>query len=92
MVVTGFSGLERRLLVLTFDPATGTLSFEESFADGGSCGMSFDREAWPPSGADLPRKMNLRYWSAELAIRVDIGCTTCGSAHSLLACGPARKR
>ena len=56
VVVTGFSALERRLLVLAFDPATGALSFDRSFGEGGSRGLSFDRETWPhgATGAAIP--------------------------------------
>lgn len=56
VVITGFNGLERRLLLALFDPATGVLQVDERFGAGGLAGVSFDRADWPhgASGPAIP--------------------------------------
>lgn len=56
VVITGFEGLHKRLLIANFDRATGTLVIDERFGDGGLDGVSFERADWPhgKTGAAIP--------------------------------------
>jgi hypothetical protein len=56
VVVTGFGGLQHRLLLAEFEPGTGALRLEKGFGDGDLRGVSFDRPDWPhgPTGAAIP--------------------------------------
>lgn len=56
VVITGFEGLLHRLLVATFDQATGFLAIDRSFGEGGLNGLSFNRAEWPHgrTGAAIP--------------------------------------
>lgn len=47
IVITGYNGLERRLLVADFDQSTGALYIDKTFGEGGSSGITFDRAEWP---------------------------------------------
>ncbi len=59
LVVSGGGGtLERRVLVVTLDPATGALALDDRFRDDGAAvpGVTFDRPMWPhgPAGPAIP--------------------------------------
>lgn len=49
VVITGFRGLERRVLLAQFDSARGVLQLDEQFRSPGASasGISFDRDSWP---------------------------------------------
>ena len=49
VLTSGKGATEYKVLVVTLDPETGALEFDESFRDPGSdeAGVSFDRSSWP---------------------------------------------
>lgn len=48
IVVTGYAGTRHRVVLVDWDPATATLSVDESFGSaGGRPGISFNRTEWP---------------------------------------------
>jgi 6-phosphogluconolactonase (cycloisomerase 2 family) len=52
VVVTGYAGMQHRVVLLRFDPATGALSIDERFREEGASapGFRFDDKAWPHGG------------------------------------------
>ena len=58
IVLTGYRDLKHRLLLVNFDPTSGSLTLDEKFRMLGSSrpGISFDRSSWPhgDTGAAIP--------------------------------------
>jgi hypothetical protein len=52
VVVTGYEGLQHRVELLTFDPATGAVARDARFREAGAtdAGFRFDNKAWPHGG------------------------------------------
>ncbi len=49
VVVTGYEGLQHRVMIARFDPATGQLTLDDRFRETGAAGPGFrmDDKAWP---------------------------------------------
>jgi hypothetical protein len=52
VVVTGYEGMQHRVELLQFDPATGALAREARFREAGAtdAGFRFDNKTWPHGG------------------------------------------
>ncbi|MGQ0384415.1 MAG: hypothetical protein ACT4UP_07035 [Gammaproteobacteria bacterium] len=52
VVVTGYAGLQHRVMIARFDPGTGTLSWDERFREEGAAeaGFRMDDKYWPHGG------------------------------------------
>jgi hypothetical protein len=52
LVVTGYEGLQHRVMIARFDPATGQLTLDERFRDLGAAepGFRMDNKTWPHGG------------------------------------------
>ena len=53
VVVTGYAGMQHRVVLLHFDPVTGALSIDERFREEGASapGFRFDDKTWPHGGS-----------------------------------------
>ena len=53
VVVTGYKGMQHRVVMARFDPATGQLALDERFRDEGATepGFRMDNKTWPHGGA-----------------------------------------
>jgi hypothetical protein len=52
VVVTGYEGLQHRVMIARFDPATGRLALDERFREAGKAepGFRMDDKTWPHGG------------------------------------------
>jgi hypothetical protein len=52
VVVTGYEGMQHRVVIARFDPATGQLAIDERFRDEGAAepGFRMDNKTWPHGG------------------------------------------
>ena len=52
VVVTGYAGMQHRVMIARFDPASGQLSLDERFREAGAAGPGFrmDDKQWPHGG------------------------------------------
>jgi hypothetical protein len=52
VVVTGYEGMKHRVVIASFDPATGHLAIDERFKEDGEAnpGFRMDNKAWPHGG------------------------------------------
>jgi hypothetical protein len=52
VVITGYGDLKHRVILASFDQATGRLKIDERFRDGGATnfGIGMDNKAWPHGG------------------------------------------
>ena len=57
-MITGYRGLQSRVLIANFDLTTGALSVDTTFRSAGATqpGVDFARDQWPhgPSGRAIP--------------------------------------
>jgi hypothetical protein len=53
VVVTGYRGMEHRVMIARFDPATGQLAIDERFREEGAteAGFRMDNKTWPHGGS-----------------------------------------
>jgi hypothetical protein len=53
VVITGYGDLASRVLIASFDEATGKLALDETFRDAGAAepGVRMDKKSWPHGGA-----------------------------------------
>jgi hypothetical protein len=53
VVVTGYRGMEHRVMILRFDPASGRLAVDERFREEGATepGFRMDNKSWPHGGS-----------------------------------------
>ena len=52
IVVTGYEGLQHRVMIARFDPATGQLTLDDRFRESGAAepGFRMDNKSWPHGG------------------------------------------